>query len=188
MRRTSRDPGLAHVSRTEAGSAFQPRPPKAPPLRSARPPRPVFSGGVRPGPPAALPACGPVGRAPVGRGLCGGSVSSRYWGSSLPHLRRWSGRRDSNPRPSPWQGGDFGPSGSAGSPEVRLRAPSFQPVHPVRPCSRALYYRRLKTLPSLVPGPVGRRAPLTAIFRKPLARFGGRSLRPVLAVPQAAGL
>jgi hypothetical protein len=128
----------------------------------------------------------------VGRRSVGGCVAvrcRRVTGAPLsPHLRRWSGRRDSNPRPSPWQGGDFGPSGSAGSPEVRLRAPSFQLVHPVRPCSRALYYRRLKTLPSLVPGPVGRRAPLTAIFRKPLARFGGRSLRPVLAVPQAAGL
>jgi hypothetical protein len=32
-----------------------------------------------------------------------------------------SGRRDSNPRPSPWQGGAIGPTNSYKSAEVRLR-------------------------------------------------------------------
>ncbi len=52
-----------------------------------------------------------------------------------------SGRRDSNPRPSPWQGEGFCLRGPLQSPDVRLRPPGFQYVHPIRPCSRALYYR-----------------------------------------------
>jgi hypothetical protein len=50
----------------------------------------------------------------------------------------WSGRRDSNPRPSPWQGADFRSSGSDRFREVRLRPPSFQCVEPIRCCSRAV--------------------------------------------------
>ena len=52
----------------------------------------------------------------------------------------WSGRRDSNPRPSPWQGGGFRPSGSSQSSDLRLGPASFHPVHQIRPCCRALYY------------------------------------------------
>jgi hypothetical protein len=55
-------------------------------------------------------------------------------------LVRWSGRRDSNPRPPPWQGGGIRPSRSGGSADVRFRPPSSQRVQPVSPCSRALYY------------------------------------------------
>ncbi len=44
----------------------------------------------------------------------------------------WSGRRDSNPRPSPWQNGGVRRSGSARFPEVRFRPPCFQHVDCVR--------------------------------------------------------
>ena len=56
-------------------------------------------------------------------------------------LRFLSGRRDSNPRPQPWQGGDSGPRGSLQSPGLRSCPPSFQPVHRICPCCRAVYYR-----------------------------------------------
>jgi hypothetical protein len=55
-------------------------------------------------------------------------------------LLRWSGRRDSNPRPQPWQGGGFCPRGSNHSPGLLLRPPSFHCVHRIRPCCRAVYY------------------------------------------------
>lgn len=41
----------------------------------------------------------------------------------------WNGRRDSNGRPSPWQGDRFRPFRSGGLPEVRPCPPSFHPVH-----------------------------------------------------------
>ena len=40
-----------------------------------------------------------------------------------------SGRRDSNPRPSPWQVGAFRLHGRLQSPAVPFRRPSFHPVH-----------------------------------------------------------
>jgi hypothetical protein len=58
-----------------------------------------------------------------------------------------AGRRPVESRPpspqrgsrlSRWQGGAFRPS--VWSPEVWFRPPSFQPVHYLRPCSRAVYY------------------------------------------------
>jgi hypothetical protein len=56
------------------------------------------------------------------------------------HLALWSGRRDWNQRPSPWQGGGIRPIRSGRSPGLRFRPPSFQWVQPIRRCSRARYY------------------------------------------------
>ncbi len=42
------------------------------------------------------------------------------------------------PQPSPWHGGGFRPSWSAGSLQAPFRPTSFQPVHSVRPCRRAV--------------------------------------------------
>ena len=72
-------------------------------------------------------------------------------GARCLETSHWSGRRDSNPRPSPWQGRGFRPSGSGGSPEVRFRPPGFHYVQSVRCCSRALNYRLLALTRRRVP-------------------------------------
>ena len=79
-------------------------------------------------------AVGP--RAPAA--LRGGSMPPFSPASLSLSGRCESGRRDSNPRPSPWQGGGFGLGDLLPTGEVLFRPPSFQPVHRIRPCSRAV--------------------------------------------------
>ena len=58
---------------------------------------------------------------------------------SGPDLRLWSGRRDSNSRPSPWQGPGWRPCGGGESHDLRLR-PARRPLRPLNPaCRMALY-------------------------------------------------
>ena len=59
----------------------------------------------------------------------------------------WSGRRDSNPRPSPWQGDGFRPCSVLRASRRTVPSTSFQPVHWLRRCSRAFFYRRDEHLP-----------------------------------------
>jgi hypothetical protein len=54
----------------------------------------------------------------------------------------WSGRRDSNPRPSPWQGGGIRARGYLQSSGLRMSPSSFHPIHRIRLCCRAVYYER----------------------------------------------
>jgi len=68
----------------------------------------------------------------------------------LPLRRRfhWSGRRDSNPRPQPWQGADnLGLCRNSQSAGLRLRPPSFQEIHRIIPCCRAVYSESGASLP-----------------------------------------
>ena len=59
----------------------------------------------------------------------------------------WSGRRDSNPRPQPWQGADQGLCRNSQSAGLRLRPPSFQEIHRIMPCCRAVYSESGASLP-----------------------------------------
>ena len=93
-------------------------------------------------------------------------------------LAKWSGRRDSDPRPSPWQGDGFRPFGSLWCHEVRFRPPSFHRLHSVRRCSRALYNRPRSRWPPRFAG-------LPPVKE---AREGWRTVRyrPRSAVPDSA--
>ena len=63
----------------------------------------------------------------------------------------WSGRRDSNPRPSPWQGDDSVRLVCSGLPPCGVRPPSFHPVH----CSPALWSSGLLRVAALRPSQWG---------------------------------
>jgi hypothetical protein len=85
---------------------------------------------------AARPACGPATawRRCVRRGRsvggCVAVLARLAVVAALSHqVLSWSGRRDSNPRPPPWQGGVFFLRGPLLSPAVLFRPPSFQHVH-----------------------------------------------------------
>jgi hypothetical protein len=118
-----------------------------------------------PGQPAPLPVLGSLRRRPGARSNYSPAGVSNPWRHPLPQRCRdgqtarscvaaeiassqlrgkifESGRRDSNPRPSPWQGGGFRLGGRTHSPVVLFCPPSFQAVYSIRACSRALYYRR----------------------------------------------
>ena len=145
----------------------------APPYQFRSPPTPRLLASVCPLCVASRVGCGPAARrfcwrrapagAPllsvassVGRGPSVGGCAAvpcrRVVGTPLsPDLLRWSGRRDSNPPPSPWQGVGFGPSGSCHSPGLLFRPPSFHLVDSVHRCSRAVYYRPRTTVVSVWP-------------------------------------
>ena len=72
--------------------------------------------------------------------------------TTLDLLRRVeSGRRDSNPRPSPWQGGGIRLGGPLPSGEVLFRPSSFHSVLSIRRCSRAVYYEPIPVVDYLWP-------------------------------------
>ena len=107
LRRRSPGAWSCHHGVIRGDSHLPAHAPQAPPLASACP-APRFSGGVRPGAVAALPACGPVGvhaggpsrSVPVRSGLRGGLVPLRVGRLAFSlHVLYESERRDSNPRP-----------------------------------------------------------------------------------------
>jgi hypothetical protein len=107
------------VQQPKAPSSFRPSPPPCAPS-------PPFPGWAAAPPPRPL-------RGGFGPFVCAALLSHG--------AEEWSGRRDSNPRPSPWQGGVFRLCNRPHSPVAPFRPPSFHLVQPARRCSRAVYYR-----------------------------------------------
>ena len=83
-----------------------------------------------------------------------GVIPGRGAKDLLTAMIGWSGRRDSNPRPSPWQGHGSGPPARLSPAERALLRRLFRPVRRVRP-SPVADVQHVKPLPTRVPSRSG---------------------------------